>query len=130
MLQRGSRQRRVPESQLAKPDVHNQLAREIVTKQVNAGGIRRTDPGGIFHLFPYTLQWFAARSTQGCCQGILADPGPVVAQPCPEDVLAALSSSGSMCGVWLSQARICSLSWPSAGGGSLWRGGVRQNEIG
>src|SRR6266704_2452676 len=40
-----------PESQLAKPDVPNQLAREIVTKQVNAGDIRRTDPGGIFHLF-------------------------------------------------------------------------------
>src|SRR5215467_5755238 len=45
-------------------------------------------------------------------------------------VLDVLVSPGSMAVVWLSQARICSLSWPSAGGGSLWRGGVSENEIG
>src|SRR5579859_793787 len=46
------------------------------------------------------------------------------------DALAGLSSSGSLRAGWLSQARICSLSWPSAGGGSVWRGGVSENEIG
>src|SRR5436309_15328191 len=55
---------------------------------------------------------------------------PLVAQPCSEEDLSVLSSSASVRSVWLSQARICSLSWPSAGGGSLWRGGVNENEIG
>jgi hypothetical protein len=62
-----------PESQLAKPDITNQLASEIVTKQVNAGGIRRPDSGRIFHLCPFYVTRFSALSTQGCCQEILAE---------------------------------------------------------
>src|SRR6266699_2712174 len=85
-----------PESQFVKSDVFYQFVCEIVTEQVNAGGIRRTDAGRIFHVSPYPLQWFSTLSTQGCCQGILAEPGPLVAQLCPEDVLAVLNSSGSM----------------------------------
>ena len=62
-------------------------------------------------------------------------PGASEILRCAQDdrlggVLVVLNSSGSLAVVWLSQARISSLSWPSAGGGSLWRGGVRENEMG
>ncbi len=39
-----------PEGQFAKPDIPHQLAREIVTKQVNAGGIGGAYSSGKFHM--------------------------------------------------------------------------------
>ena len=52
LLRRWSLLRGEPESQLTKADVPNQLAREIVTKQANAAGIRRPESSGLLRLSP------------------------------------------------------------------------------
>src|SRR5205823_2946823 len=83
-----------PERQLAKPDVTNQLACKIMAKQVNTVGIRRPDSGGIFHGSPFNARMVLSLSIHHCS----------------EDVLSVLNSCESMFVVWLSQARICSLS--------------------
>src|SRR2546421_483160 len=76
---------------------------------------------------PSRLQCFLTLSTQGL-PSHTGSRETLVAQPCSEEGLSVLNSSASVRSAWLSQARICSLSWPSAGGGSLWRGGVREIE--
>src|SRR5260370_6052848 len=58
-----------PEGQFAEPDLPHQLAREIVTKQVNAGGIGGTYSTGKFHMSLIYVTSFSALSTQDCCQG-------------------------------------------------------------
>src|SRR5205085_10354666 len=55
LLRRWSLLRGEPESQLTKGDVPHQLARQIVTKQANAAGIRRPESSGILHLSPLLI---------------------------------------------------------------------------
>ena len=52
-----------PEGQLAEPDVTNQFAGKIVTKQMNTRDIRRPDAGGIFHLFLICYKVFSPLDT-------------------------------------------------------------------
>jgi hypothetical protein len=62
-----------PEGQLAKANVTHQLASKIVTKQVNAGGIRCPDSSWIFHVSPFSVTMILSPLDAGCCQGILAE---------------------------------------------------------